>query len=195
MKGLNFKSVVAAALLILGLPSSLSHAVAYCALRDPIVTIREFFPDYTSYKTHQRKVTAEDKKIMRANYPQLHDAETGFHTLYAVYGSKALLGYVVAGQGKGRFGLNTIAWKLNVTGELQGLSYIRNRGRRLSVQEQADLVELVVDSAPSKLQVSLQGLEQESVNIETVSVIQSALRMQLLIQQLWGDLLEPRKNE
>lgn len=189
LKGRNRALILTVAFVLHVFLSSHAYGVAYCALRDPISTIEQFFPNFTSYRTNQRSLSKSDKVQMSESLPELHQAETGFHTLYSVYDDDGILGHVVAGQSKGRFGLNIIAWKLAPSGEILDVTYIRNRNGKFSAEKHANVVQLVVRTDQFELLQMLQQYEKGASDIETISMIRSSWRTTALVNRLWRDLL------
>jgi hypothetical protein len=97
-------------LILLQLSATKAYAIAYCAIREPVSIIQEFFPAYTSYKTLEGKIDESVRQDIKQVLPGAHFQEFGIHNLYAVYWEEVPIGYVHARTEKGLFRLEEIIW-------------------------------------------------------------------------------------
>jgi hypothetical protein len=118
---------------------------AYCALRDPVRAIQEFFPDAPSYRSIVREVTEEHRKKIGKELPfNIHRNELGRHTLYAVFGEgRALRGFVHVRSERGRWGLSEFAWSLDGQLKVKGLRFQRTRGSARAFLESEQFISQV----------------------------------------------------
>ena len=109
-----------------------AYAIAYCAIREPVSVIQEFFPAYISYRTLEGTVDEGVREKVLKALPQSHFQEIGTHSLYVVYGEEGISGFVHARTEKGVFGLDEIIWVMNPDMTLKKFKYQKNRSGRIS---------------------------------------------------------------
>ena len=117
-------------------------AQAYCALRDPVRTIRALYPEATSHRSIERRVGEDSRDDVRQSLPfDLHWNELGVHTLYVAFRDEVPLGFVHVRSEKGRWGLVEIVWSIDLDLRIRGMRYQRGHGR--SDGEEARLASLL----------------------------------------------------
>ncbi len=126
------KRLAIACIALAQLIGTAAAAQAYCALRDPVDAIREFFPGDISYRSSVETVDQDVRSALLDRLPfTLLPSELGQHTLYAIHEDDRLVGYVHSRSEPGRWGLIEIAWALDP--ELRLLDFrfqrCRDRGR------------------------------------------------------------------
>ena len=90
------------------------RAVAYCALRDPVNTIYEFFPEADNYRSGVETIGRDTRaEILKQTDLPLHFNEIGRHTLYIAQLGSETLGFVHARSEMGSWGLVEFAWAIN----------------------------------------------------------------------------------
>jgi hypothetical protein len=117
------------ALLIAALPAQRVEAQAFCALRDPVSAIQEFFPGTTSYRSIIREVTESHRTVIGNSLPfNIHQSELGLHTLYAIFtADEVLAGFVHVRSERGKWGLSELAWSLDAKLNILGFRFQRSR--------------------------------------------------------------------
>jgi len=177
------------------LPAAQTHAVAYCALRDPVGTIAHFYPDYTSYTAVDGTVNLEVRALLNEHLSNLHFSEFGQHTLYVVYQNGELVGYVHARTEKGDWGLDEMVWALNPDLTVSDFRFQRSRsqGRDLTESPQFvawlngrsvdDIVGLLDDSG--NFLKSRPDFIPQSHELMATRVLRSAVKTILITGHVW----------
>ena len=102
--------------------------MAYCALRDPVATIYELFPEADNYRTVVRTVDRNTRKaVQELTQLKLHFNELGRHSLYIAQRGDAVLGYVHARSELGEWGLIELAWGIETDETIRGVKVQRAR--------------------------------------------------------------------
>mgnify|MGYP003340206711 CR=1 FL=1 len=174
------------------------EAVAYCSLRDPVSAIQEFFPNMTDYRSllGSVEVNVRERLTSELSY-DMHFNEFGKHTLYLVYSGQAPIGLVQARSEKGDWGLDEIAWALDVEMRIRDFRYQRSRSRgRDEIEQQRFKNELIgKDFQALKTMLTEDGkrlvnppehLSQEA-RVLAATVIRSALKTILVTETVWGN--------
>lgn len=88
---------------------------AFCALRDPVETISQLFPNSTSHRSVIRVVGEEQRQAISTLLPPntLHFSELGQHTLYVVFENRTPLGFLHVRSEESEWGLVEVAWALS----------------------------------------------------------------------------------
>jgi len=121
-----------------------SHAVAYCALRDPVNTIYGLFPEADSYRSSVQTVGREAREAVAERLPiVMHFNELGRHTLYVALKNGQPLGFVHARSEAGGWGITEFAWAIELDLSIRDVKIQRSRDpslRRLSAPELKSIV-------------------------------------------------------
>ena len=121
-----------------------AFAVAYCALRDPVNTIYELFPEADSYRSSVQTIGREAREAVTKRLPlTLHFNELGRHTLYIALQNGKPLGFVHARSEAGGWGITEFAWALELDLSVRTVKIQRSRDpslRRLTPPELASMV-------------------------------------------------------
>ena len=115
-------------------PSTDVHAQAYCALRDPVGSIYELFPEAANYRSIVKVVGNDARAAIAANLPlDLHFNELGKHTIYAALKGDLPIGLVHARSESDRWGLTEVVWALDLDLRIVDFRFqrCRNPTRRL----------------------------------------------------------------
>ncbi len=103
-------------------------AQAFCALRDPVRTIYEMFPNASSYRSLVRTVDSDARDAVGVELDiQLHHAELGQHTMYVPFDDDTPLGLVQVRAERSRWGLVEIVWALGLDLTVHDLRFQRCR--------------------------------------------------------------------
>jgi hypothetical protein len=173
-----------------------AFAVAYCALRDPVMAIQSFYPQYTSYRSLVGEVGPEVRDELERQVPyHVHFNEFGNHTLYVVFDDTGPAGLVHARTEKGDWGLDEIVWSLNSDLSVRDFRYQRSRSRWRSALEAEEFRALVRDKQFTEL-LSMLTTDGESLTKHypflpaeaeplAATVIRSALKTILVTELVW----------
>ena len=113
MRTLHVLIVASIACLMVGKPA-VAEAQAYCALRDPVRTIYQLYPDATSYRSIVATVGESARSdIASKSGLTLHHGELGRHTLYVALRGDRPIGLVHVRAESTRWGLTEVAWALD----------------------------------------------------------------------------------
>ena len=115
--------------LLICLPIQL-HAVAYCALRDPVHAMQLFYPGFDSYRSFLGLVGPELRSRLAESLPyDIHFNEFGKHTLYVAYRGDQAAGLVHARTEKGDWGLDELIWSFNMDMTVSDFRFQRSRSK------------------------------------------------------------------
>ena len=107
---------------------TISYAVAYCALRDPVTTIYDLFPNADNYRSSVGTVGRAVREKMQAEIPfNLHFNELGRHTLYIAQQGSEPLGLVHARSEPGAWGIDEFVWSISPRLRILGVKVQRTR--------------------------------------------------------------------
>jgi hypothetical protein len=185
---------------LIGLPFKL-HAVAYCALRDPMLAIQTFYPGFTSYRSYLGVVGPDLRRVLDETLPyQLHFNEFGKHTLYVAYAGEKAIGLVHARSEKGDWGLDEIVWSFNMDLTVRDFRFQRSRSRwKDNLQDEVFKQALrgkgiegllqFLDADGSKFSKQISGLPPEAEKL-AATVVRSALNTIVVTEYVWGDRLQ-----
>ena len=106
------------------------QAQAFCALRDPVQTIKSLAPDANGQKSITETVDAAARDKIGNRLPfTLHYNELGKHTLYVLYKDGKPEGMIHSRSEKGKWGLIEIAWYFDMNLNVRGFKFQRCRDR------------------------------------------------------------------
>ena len=76
--------------------AAIAKAEAFCALRDPVSSIYQLYPNANAYRSIVRTVDKQTREHVISHLPslRLHFSEMGRHTLYVALQDGKKLGYV-----------------------------------------------------------------------------------------------------
>ena len=113
---------------VLGFYSAASHAIAFCALRDPTHQIYDLYPQATGYRSLVGRVEREVRDDIGSNLPfTLHNRELGQHTLYVALAHEQPLGLVHVRSESSKWGLIEIVWSLDLNLRIRDFRFQRCR--------------------------------------------------------------------
>ncbi|TDF34497.1 hypothetical protein EYS14_23880 [Alteromonadaceae bacterium M269] len=133
MKNVSYKTIQALVLLnILFLIAPEANAEAYCALRDPVSSIKKLFPNATNHKSIVRSIDETTRQQVSEEFPQLplHFGELGRHTLYVAMNGEKAIGMVHVRSEQSPWGLVEIAWAMNMDLTVRDFTFQRCRNRQ-----------------------------------------------------------------
>lgn len=110
----KFSSKILIIILSVVLPMQLVEARAFCALRDPVTSIKHLFPESNNHQSIVRAINSEMRDKISNYLPfTLHFNELGKHTLYVAQSGEGDLGFVHVRSELTEWGLIEIAWALS----------------------------------------------------------------------------------
>lgn len=111
---------------------------AFCALRNPITSIQQMYPEATTYRSIVRTIDRDIRKTVAERLPPhtLHFGELGRHTLYVPMAGQRPLGLVHVRSEESKWGLIEIAWALDFELRIEGFLFQRCRDKTKSVLEE-----------------------------------------------------------
>jgi hypothetical protein len=172
-------------LIVLQLSTTKAYAIAYCAIREPVSIIQEFFPRYTSFQTLEGLVGESVRQQIVEVLPESHFQEFGIHSLYVVYQGDALIGFVHARTEKGLFGLDEIIWILDADMTLMEFKFQKNRSGAIS---QSMMHRLTTILTGADLMAVMNALRTESdLNNRDRVIIGSAVKALVVTKALWPE--------
>lgn len=182
-------------IILMFLEISHASAVAYCALRDPISAMHQFFPEYTRYTAIDGYVDESVVKTLQGFLPDIYFNEFGTHTLYVIFDGPRTIGYAHARTEKGDWGLDEIVWGLTPDLRLVDFRFqrVRSQGRHIveskeffqwiSGRSAAEIASLLDDSGKT-LTNKPDFITDESEAL-AVRVLRSAIKTILVIEDVW----------
>ncbi|MGB0579195.1 MAG: hypothetical protein ACPGVU_05780 [Limisphaerales bacterium] len=181
------------------------QAQAFCSLRDPNSYVRQFFPESTTYKSVVRKVSREMAHRLTADKGVEFDPrEFGNHTLYVVYQDKTVVGFLQAHSEVVDWGLAEVVWATDNEGKLKRFAFQRCRSpqrRSVDVDKVQDVFKGLSET-DLRTKLSHYGVEgfvkdaglSPKANKLMHGVVNGALKMQVLLREIWGDEFAAAKS-
>ena len=196
MASIRISPTVIATLLV-SLASVEARAQAYCALRDPVRTMQEFYPSSTGHRSIVRLVDTDARERVGERLPfNLHWNELGKHTLYVAFDGARPMGLVHVRSEKGRWGLVEIAWSLDLDGKVRGFRYQRCRSRaRGDVENESFESQLrgkTVDALTSMLTDDGRAIDPTRVEVPAgaeklaATTIRSGVKTLVVTEEVWS---------
>ncbi len=106
----------------------LVDARAFCALRDPVSSIKHLFPESSNHQSVVRAINSEMREQISQYLPfTLHFNELGKHTLYIAQLNKEDIGYVHVRSELTQWGIVELAWALNPDLTIRNVNFQRCR--------------------------------------------------------------------
>ncbi len=170
-------------LILLQLSATKAYAIAYCAIREPVSIIQEFFPTYTSFQTVEGVVDESVRHEIVKVLPESHFQEFGIHSLYVVYQGEAHIGFVQARTEKGLFGLDEIIWILGVDMTLTEFKYQKNRSGAISQSMMHRLTTMLEGADLMKVTNVLKT--EPDLNHRDRAIVGSAVKALFIASALW----------
>lgn len=176
--------------------SSPVSGVAYCALRDPVSAIQQFYPDYTSYIAVDGRVDESVRAVLDQKLPGVHFSEFGIHTLYKIMRDERLIGYVHARTEKGDWGLDELIWALSPELRVDNFRYQRSRSAGSEIVESSDFHEWLDGRDVEALITLLSSDDARTLSdrpdfipaayeATAVSAIRSAIKTLVITEHVW----------
>lgn len=127
------------------IPIESVEARAFCALRDPINSIKFLFPESDQHRSIVKAINADIRDEISERLPfTLHFNELGKHTLYAIYTGKKPIGFVHVRSELTEWGLVEIAWGLDTSLTVRSVQFQRCRIPDCEGKHLADVLNLTV---------------------------------------------------
>lgn len=166
------------ALAVILLSPTMVSAEAYCALRDPVTSIKQLFPQSTGHRSIVRTIDEQTRQQVLQQLPKLplHFGELGRHTLYVALEGVTPVGLVHVRSEQSSTGLVEIAWALNMDLTIRDFVFQRCRSRQKKVLEQADFKVQFMGQALA----DIRGFYDEGTNQGTSAYLDSAGRSKAL---------------
>lgn len=178
-----------------------THSEAYCALRDPVNSIYQLYPNATGYQSIVRTVNQQTREHIITHLPDfnLHFSEMGRHTLYVALQNGQKIGYVHVRSEQSQWGLVEVAWALNLDLSVKDFVFQRARNPSRKYLETTDfksqfsgrnfnalktLIKSPFAEFSSPLFTNSDALKLASV------VVQSAMKTVLITKQAWSEDLQ-----
>ncbi len=161
-----------------------ASAIAYCAIREPVETIQQFFPDFTSYKTLDGTISETLRISVQQKLTKKTFNEEGRHNLYVVFGSDSVEGFVHARTEKGIYGLDEIIWSIHPDLSIKGFEYQRKRGTPMNPVQLERYNALVSGQTADSLEKLLS--DENKLTALEINLVESALKALLVTQGIWG---------
>ena len=173
-------------LILLQLSATKAYAIAYCAIREPVSVIQEFFPTFTSFQTVEGVVDQSVRQEIAEVLPETHFQEFGIHSLYVVYQGEAIAGFVHARTEKGLFGLDEIIWVLDADMMLRDFKFQKNRSGAISQSMMLRLTTVLEGAELMDLANVLQT-EPDLSDRDRV-IINSAVKALFVTKAIWPEV-------
>ena len=173
------------------------YAETFCALRDPTDSILNLFPDYSSYRSLVKDVSADAKRLLQKYLPfKFHYKEFGKHTLYVVFNDQMPIGIIHVRPEKGQWGINEIVWALDMDFKIIGFKFQRCRCITKNEVESTEFMQLLHGQNWQTLNIFLSAstdvingltttISNESRSL-ALTVIRSAIKASLTTSLIWG---------
>lgn len=175
---------------ILVLCSPQTHAVAFCALRDPVNTIYELFPEADAYRSSVKTVGRDARSAVLNQLPfALHFNELGRHTLYVALQEGETVGYVHARSEMGEWGITEYAWALSPDLRIRGVKVQRSRDPVLRGKSAA-LSAIVRGKDLAALEI-LFKTSSDAADKQLASLASSAMKTIVITENVWADEISP----
>ena len=172
--------------------SSQSFAVAYCALRDPVNTIYELFPEANSYRSSVKTVGREARQAVLDQLPfSIHFNELGRHTLYIALRDGVPLGFVHARSESGEWGISEFAWAMSVEMKITAIKIQRSRDPQARKMGRDELDGLVKGKGLAGLKEDFNA-DQNLGGLHKL-LLKSALKTLVITEQVWSDEVRSAK--
>ena len=161
-------------------------ARAFCALRDPIKTIRMLFPESDQHRSIVKAINSDIRNKISDSLPfTLHFNELGKHTLYVAENNQQPVGFVHVRSELTKWGLVEIAWALNPDLSIRNVEFQRCRIPDCNGQYLTDVLKFTVGKSFSQIRslVSKDGkalsMQLGDNHIETSAFILATLKSAL----------------
>lgn len=176
---------VAFSAVLLVIHAPLAEAVAYCALRDPVNTIYELFPEADSYRSNVQTVGRDTRQQVMTQLPiKMHFNELGRHTLYIALKQGNLVGFVHARSEPGNWGITEFAWAIEPDLTIRSVKVQRSRDPEIRKVGPEQLNEWVVGKSLAELKESHSAAVSAGAASRAV-VFASALKTLVITESAW----------
>ncbi|MEH6347094.1 MAG: hypothetical protein V7785_18505 [Bermanella sp.] len=179
-----------------------TRAEAFCALRDPVASIYQLYPEATSFRSIVRTVNKTTRSHVINHLPNmsLHFSEMGRHTLYVALKNEKELGYVHVRSEKSQWGLVEVAWALNLDLSIHDFTFQRARNPSRRFIETHEFKSQLTGRNFSAMKTLINQpfaehalplfSDKDALQLASV-VIQSGLKTLLITEQTWkSDLID-----
>ncbi len=162
-------------------------AVAYCALRDPITSIYDLFPNAEGYRSSVKTVGREARDAVKTKLPfSLHFNELGRHTLYVVLKNRKSIGFVHARSELGEWGVTEYAWAISTEGKILDVRVQRSRDPEIKKRDPIELSSFVSNMGLKELQ---QAYASTTNSATQQSLLSSAMKTLVITNTVWANEL------
>ena len=167
-----------------------AQAVAYCALRDPVTTIYDLFPEANSYRSNVKTVGRGAREAVLTQLPfSLHFNELGRHTLYIAQRDGQPVGFVHARSELGEWGMTEFAWALSTDLKVLGVKVQRSRDPRMRQKVDNELAARVVGKDLVALRKQFENLPSAQADTQLATLLASAMKTLVITKAVWEDEL------
>ncbi len=173
-----------------------AYARAFCALRDPVKTIRVLFPESDQHRSIVRAVNSDVRDKISNSLPfTLHFNELGKHTLYIAENNQQPVGFVHVRSELTKWGLIEIAWALNPDLSIRNVYFQRCRIPNCNSKYLTDVLKITIGKSFSQLN-NLISVDGKALNIQLgnkeidsstfiLAAIKSALKTIIVTSVAW----------
>ena len=175
-------------------------ARAFCALRDPVSTIKLLFPESTHHRSVVKAINSEVRDRISSILPfTLHFNELGKHTLYVVENNANSVGYVHVRSELTKWGLVEIAWGLKPDLTIRSVHFQRCRipdcdgvhlenVLELTVgKSYGELIKLIEDDGKTLVPEVLEKISDPSAASFSLDAIKSAIKTMVVTSITWEE--------
>lgn len=196
---LNIKTLITSlAIILTALTPGIVSSEAYCALRDPVESINQLYPESKTYRSIVRvidqDVRANVSKLIPSN--TLHFSELGRHTLYVIFDDKAApTGFVHVRSEESDWGLVEVAWALDLNMKIVDFRFQRSRSMHKETLQSQDFKTQFIGKNFEELSpfLSKDGIHINQKKLQVphdaaslaAAVVRSGLKTLLVTQLAW----------
>ncbi len=184
-----FRFLLLVSAVLMAAPLQVAIGQAYCALRDPVRSLYEAYPEADGHRSIIRTVTVDDRVAISKILPfTIHFDELGRHTLYVLVKEERPIGFLHVRSERGRYGLAELAWSLDLHGRITDITIQRCRNSAL---RNAANDELRARLKGADVQTILDILDEEGWSEESRMLLQSAAKTAAVTRIVWEEDVLP----
>jgi hypothetical protein len=189
-----------ASMLILLDSPQMAHAVAYCALRDPLAALKTMYPDADSQHSMVSVIGPDTRDHVAESLPfSLHFNELGKHTLYVVMQGTLPLGLIHTRSEPSAWGLVEIIWSLNTDLSIRDFQFQRCRSKHCMKLETPEFKAQLRGKSAQQLKDLIspdgQSIREGALKVPqgadalALSVLRSAMKTSVVTNHAWREEL------
>ena len=182
------------------------NATAFCALRDPIGSIHNLYPEPVTLTSIVKEIGPNEKELLSESLPfTIHRKEFGDHTVYLAKNKETLHGIIHVRSEQSQWGLVEIAWLVDTDMKtMQDYHFQRCRDPMIDTVTAKKFISKIQGKTVPELLKMLttdgRSIASDDLSVDeeakplAAALIRSAIKTLIVTENVYGDEVRKHQN-